>query len=147
MSAAEIKQSIIDPNAKITPGYPSGVMPDTFEQPFPPASSRRWSSTCRTTPASRAARWGAPRAADYDGMAVVSRQPRRASLLAPLSVRPTASPSRSTTTWVIGSGTSSRAFATTPRSSHFDRSGGWVEMITSSAGKARSASSSEAFGS
>jgi mono/diheme cytochrome c family protein len=37
MSAAEIKQSIIDPNAKVTPGYPSGVMPDTFGQLFPPA--------------------------------------------------------------------------------------------------------------
>ena len=37
MSAAEIKQSIVDPNAKITPGYPSGVMPATFGQLFPPA--------------------------------------------------------------------------------------------------------------
>jgi mono/diheme cytochrome c family protein len=37
MSAAEIKQSIINPNAKITPGYPSGVMPGTFGQLFPPA--------------------------------------------------------------------------------------------------------------
>jgi mono/diheme cytochrome c family protein len=37
MSAGEIKQSIADPNAKITPGYPSGVMPDTFDQLFPPA--------------------------------------------------------------------------------------------------------------
>jgi mono/diheme cytochrome c family protein len=37
MSAAEIKQSIVDPNAKITPGYPSGVMPETFSQLFPPA--------------------------------------------------------------------------------------------------------------
>ncbi|MGH2925059.1 MAG: c-type cytochrome [Solirubrobacterales bacterium] len=37
MSAAEIKQSIIDPAAKITPGYPSGVMPETFGQLFPPA--------------------------------------------------------------------------------------------------------------
>ena len=32
MSAAEIKQSIVDPNAKITPGYPSGTMPQTFGQ-------------------------------------------------------------------------------------------------------------------
>jgi mono/diheme cytochrome c family protein len=37
MSASEIKQSIVDPNAKITSGYPSGVMPDTFGQVFPPA--------------------------------------------------------------------------------------------------------------
>jgi mono/diheme cytochrome c family protein len=36
MSAAEIKKSIVDPNAKITPGYPSGVMPETFDQLFPP---------------------------------------------------------------------------------------------------------------
>ncbi len=32
MSAAEIKQSITDPNAKITPGYPPNVMPPTFGQ-------------------------------------------------------------------------------------------------------------------
>ena len=37
MSAAQIKQSITDPNAKITPGYPANVMPDTFAQLFPPA--------------------------------------------------------------------------------------------------------------
>jgi mono/diheme cytochrome c family protein len=37
MSAAEIKQSIVDPNKKITPGYPPNVMPDTFQQLFPPA--------------------------------------------------------------------------------------------------------------
>ena len=30
MSAAEIKQSIVDPNAKITSGYPAGVMPQNF---------------------------------------------------------------------------------------------------------------------
>jgi mono/diheme cytochrome c family protein len=30
MSAAEIKQSIVDPNAKITPNYPPNVMPGTF---------------------------------------------------------------------------------------------------------------------
>jgi mono/diheme cytochrome c family protein len=30
MSAAEISQSISDPNAKITPGFPSGVMPSNF---------------------------------------------------------------------------------------------------------------------
>jgi mono/diheme cytochrome c family protein len=36
-SAAEIKKSIVDPNAKATPGYPSGVMPDTFGEAFPPA--------------------------------------------------------------------------------------------------------------
>ncbi len=32
MSAAEIKKSIVDPNAKITPGYPSGTMPQNFGQ-------------------------------------------------------------------------------------------------------------------
>jgi mono/diheme cytochrome c family protein len=30
MSAAEIKQSIVDPNAKITPSYPPNVMPGNF---------------------------------------------------------------------------------------------------------------------
>jgi mono/diheme cytochrome c family protein len=37
MSASEIQKSIVDPNGKITPGYQSGVMPDTFGQLFPPA--------------------------------------------------------------------------------------------------------------
>jgi len=36
MSAAEIKQSITDPNAKITPGYPPNVMPSTFGQAISP---------------------------------------------------------------------------------------------------------------
>lgn len=36
MSAAEIKQSIIDPNAKISPGYPPNVMPDNFGQAISP---------------------------------------------------------------------------------------------------------------
>jgi cellulose synthase/poly-beta-1,6-N-acetylglucosamine synthase-like glycosyltransferase len=58
-----------------------------------------------------------------------------------------ASASRSTTTWVTGSGTSRRARSTTPPSSHRERSGGCVEMISSSAGKSRSASSIAAFGS
>jgi mono/diheme cytochrome c family protein len=35
-SAAMITQSIVDPNAKITPGYPSNVMPQNFEQVIPP---------------------------------------------------------------------------------------------------------------
>jgi mono/diheme cytochrome c family protein len=35
-SAAEIEQSIVDPNAKITPGYPSNVMPSNFQQVIPP---------------------------------------------------------------------------------------------------------------
>ena len=34
-SAAMITQSIVDPNAKITPGYPSSVMPQNFEQVIP----------------------------------------------------------------------------------------------------------------
>jgi mono/diheme cytochrome c family protein len=34
-SAAQITQSIVDPNAKITPGYPSSVMPQTFQQSIP----------------------------------------------------------------------------------------------------------------
>jgi len=36
MSAAEVKKSIVDPNAKITKGYPSGVMPQTFGQVISP---------------------------------------------------------------------------------------------------------------
>jgi mono/diheme cytochrome c family protein len=36
MSAADISQSISDPNAKITPGFPSGVMPQTFGQTLTP---------------------------------------------------------------------------------------------------------------
>ena len=36
-SAAMITQSIVDPNAKITPGYPSNVMPQNFKQTIPPA--------------------------------------------------------------------------------------------------------------
>jgi cytochrome c oxidase subunit 2 len=35
-SAAQITQSIADPNAKITPGYPSNLMPQNFEQTIPP---------------------------------------------------------------------------------------------------------------
>jgi mono/diheme cytochrome c family protein len=35
-SAAEIKQSIVDPNAKIAPGYPPGVMPQNFGQTISP---------------------------------------------------------------------------------------------------------------
>jgi mono/diheme cytochrome c family protein len=36
MSAADISQSISDPNAKITPGYPANVMPSTFGQTLTP---------------------------------------------------------------------------------------------------------------
>jgi len=36
MSAADISQSISDPNAKITPGFPSGVMPSNFGQILTP---------------------------------------------------------------------------------------------------------------
>lgn len=35
-SAKEIDESIVDPNAKITPGYPANVMPSTFKQMIPP---------------------------------------------------------------------------------------------------------------
>ena len=35
-SATEISQSITDPNAKATPGYPSGVMPQNFGQTLQP---------------------------------------------------------------------------------------------------------------
>jgi mono/diheme cytochrome c family protein len=35
MSAAEIKQSIVDPNAKIAPGYSAGIMPSNFGQAIP----------------------------------------------------------------------------------------------------------------
>ena len=34
-TAAQISQSIVDPNAKITPGYPSNLMPDNFGQLIP----------------------------------------------------------------------------------------------------------------
>jgi mono/diheme cytochrome c family protein len=36
MSAADISQSISDPNAKITPGYPANVMPQNFGQTLTP---------------------------------------------------------------------------------------------------------------
>jgi mono/diheme cytochrome c family protein len=36
MSAAEIKRSIVDPNAKLAPGFPPNVMPSTFGQDIPP---------------------------------------------------------------------------------------------------------------
>jgi cytochrome c oxidase subunit II len=36
-SAAFIRQSIVDPNAVITPGYSGGVMPQNFKQTLPPA--------------------------------------------------------------------------------------------------------------
>jgi mono/diheme cytochrome c family protein len=36
MSAAEIKQSIVDPNAKVAPGYAPGIMPSNFGQTIPP---------------------------------------------------------------------------------------------------------------
>jgi mono/diheme cytochrome c family protein len=36
MTAAEVKKSIVDPNAKIAPGYPPNVMPDTFDQSINP---------------------------------------------------------------------------------------------------------------
>jgi mono/diheme cytochrome c family protein len=35
-SAAMIHKSIVDPNAKIAKGYPSGVMPETFEEKLSP---------------------------------------------------------------------------------------------------------------
>jgi hypothetical protein len=31
-----IHKSIVDPNAKIAKGYPSGVMPETFEEKLSP---------------------------------------------------------------------------------------------------------------
>lgn len=37
MTPAEIKQSIIDPNAKISPGYPPNVMPDNFGDAISPS--------------------------------------------------------------------------------------------------------------
>ena len=36
MSAAEVKKSIVDPNAKIAKGYPPGVMPQNFGQVISP---------------------------------------------------------------------------------------------------------------
>jgi mono/diheme cytochrome c family protein len=40
-SAAQITQSIVDPNAKITPGYPSSVMPQNFKTLIPPAQLKQ----------------------------------------------------------------------------------------------------------
>jgi mono/diheme cytochrome c family protein len=40
-SAALITQSIVDPNAKITPGYPSNVMPQNFKTLIPPAQLKQ----------------------------------------------------------------------------------------------------------
>jgi mono/diheme cytochrome c family protein len=40
-SATQITQSIVDPNAKITPGYPSNVMPQTFKTLIPPAQLKQ----------------------------------------------------------------------------------------------------------
>jgi mono/diheme cytochrome c family protein len=37
MSAGEIKQSIVNPNAKITPGYSPGIMPSNFGQSIQPS--------------------------------------------------------------------------------------------------------------
>lgn len=34
-SAAEIEEEIVEPNAKITPGYPANVMPQTFGETIP----------------------------------------------------------------------------------------------------------------
>src|SRR3954451_1391781 len=34
-SATEISQSIVDPNAKVTPGYPANVMPQNFKTAIP----------------------------------------------------------------------------------------------------------------
>ena len=53
----------------------------------------------------------------------------------------------STTTWVIGRSIRSRALSTTPCSSQRERSGGWVEITISSAGKTRRASSIATLGS
>ncbi len=36
LKPSEVLQSITDPNAKITPGYPAGVMPQNFGQTFTP---------------------------------------------------------------------------------------------------------------
>ena len=36
MSPAQVKQSIVDPNAKITPGFPPNTMPQTFGQTINP---------------------------------------------------------------------------------------------------------------
>lgn len=40
-SATQITQSIIDPNAKLTPGYPSNVMPLNFKTLIPPAQLKQ----------------------------------------------------------------------------------------------------------
>jgi cbb3-type cytochrome c oxidase subunit III len=40
-STAEISQSITDPNAKITPGFPAGVMPQNFGQTLTPQQLRQ----------------------------------------------------------------------------------------------------------
>ena len=41
MSAAEVKKSIVDPNAQVTKGYPPGVMPQNFGQVISPQDLER----------------------------------------------------------------------------------------------------------
>ena len=111
------------PQRQDRPGLPGRDAQELRPADQPAGARTPWSSSCSSTRARRAAsRSRRRRAGDQ---AAVSAAP----------AAPAASASRSTTTWVIGSGTSRRARSTTPRSSHLDLWGGWVEMITSSAAK------------
>ena len=127
MSAAEVKKSIVDPERQDHQGLSPGRHAPELragDQPAGPQRAGQVPAQVRGQAGrhSRAPSSNGPRGRDQ--VAVPA---------APV-VRP-ASASRSTTTWVIGNGTSRRARSTTPRSSHLDLSGGWVEMITSSAAK------------
>ena len=97
------------PRPQLAQGFGGGIMPDTYEDLAPHRAQ---------------------------GPRRLPRRSRRASSPSGSRVR-VASASRSTTTWVIGRSISRRAFSTTPRSSQRERSGGWVEMITSSAANSR----------
>ena len=112
-------------------------LPTRSRPPAPPGRSARTSTTRPSTPRrsrSRSVRTAAgcrpSRASSPTG-----RSPRWRSSSPSAATRasadfPSRSASRSTTTWVIGIAKRSRAPATTPVSSQFERPSGCVEMMT-----------------
>ncbi len=126
--AGFIEESIVDPNTEIAPGYQPDVMPQDFGTTLTPQDLKGLVDYLLQSVGSGGAAAPAVRA-----------QAERAAAAS--------SAARSTTTCVTGSGMSLLARSTTPRSSHFERSGGWVETITSSAAKPRRASSIATLGS
>ena len=82
--AAEIEESIVDPDAEIAQGFADGIMPATYgETSIPQRPRATSSSSCSQRPAGKSSR------------------PSAAQCVAP----PLASASRSTTTWVTGRST------------------------------------------